>query len=62
MANCAHSRCNHGNRRNILLRPVHSHQPQSFLLIPFQPSKKGNLYRRTVLSSRHGQGGLCRGV
>jgi hypothetical protein len=36
----AHSRCNHGNRPNILLRLVHSHQPQSFLLIPFQPSKK----------------------
>jgi hypothetical protein len=36
----AHSRCNHGNRPNILLRRVHSHQPQSFSLIPFQPSKK----------------------
>jgi hypothetical protein len=35
------SHCNHGNRPNILRRLVHSHQPQSFLLIPFQPSKKG---------------------
>jgi hypothetical protein len=36
----ARSCCNHRNRPNILLGPDHSHQPQSFLLIRFQPSNK----------------------
>jgi hypothetical protein len=41
-----------------------SQPPASKLLVDSFPAqqKKGDLYRRTVSSSRHGQCGFCRGL
>jgi hypothetical protein len=63
-----HSLCNPGNRSYILLTAVRSRVflvPALKLFAPvlfFSPAQKGGLYRRTVLSSRHGQFGPPRGL
>ena len=64
-----HSLCNPGNRPYILVTAVRS---RVFLVPAFKSfshlfcspaqRKKGGLYRRTVLSSRHGQFGPPRGL
>ena len=61
MANCAFALQPWESPKH--LTEAGSQPPASkFLLIPFPPSKKGDLYCRTVLSSRHGQCGFCRGL